>query len=200
VNELAIHAHELGIDIWEVVAAASTKPFGFMPFYPGPGVGGHCLPIDPSYLDWKIERHTGHGSRFVKMANDVNNRMPSYVVDRVMHGLNNRGKATKGAGVLVLGVSYKKNSSDARETPATAVIEGLLRLGAVVSVHDPHVDRYELFDRCERVESLPGELSGFDAVVLVTDHDSVDYERLVSGSSYIFDTRHRLAGENVEHL
>lgn len=200
VNELAIHANALGIDIWEVIRAASSKPFGYTPFFPGPGVGGHCLPIDPSYLSWKIEQNSGNVARFVKVANDVNNRMPSYVVERVMHGLNNRGKATKGAEVLVLGVAYKKNSNDARETPATGVIEGLLRLGAQVSAYDPHVDRYDLFDRCHRLEQFPDDVERFDVVVLVTDHDTIDYDRLQRGASYIFDTRHRLRGENVEHL
>jgi UDP-N-acetyl-D-glucosamine dehydrogenase len=200
VNELAIHAHELGIDIWEVISAASTKPFGFMPFYPGPGVGGHCLPIDPSYLDWKIERHTGRGSQFVKMANDVNDRMPSYVVQRVMLGLNRRGKAVNGARALVLGLAYKKNSNDARETPATGVIEGLLRLGAEVRVIDDHVRAHEIYVRAPRVELSAEELQGADVVVVITDHDSLDYEWVARHSSYVFDARRRVAGDNVELL
>jgi UDP-N-acetyl-D-glucosamine dehydrogenase len=200
VNELAIHAHELGIDIWEVISAASTKPFGFMPFYPGPGVGGHCLPIDPSYLDWKIERHTGHGSRFVKMANDVNDRMPSYVVQRVMLGLNRRGKAVNGSRVLVLGLAYKKNSNDARETPATGVIDGLLRLGAEVRVVDDHVGPHPIDGRAPRVPLTDDELRSADAAVLVTDHDGVDLVRVSAMADYILDTRHRLHGDNVESL
>jgi UDP-N-acetyl-D-glucosamine dehydrogenase len=200
VNELAIHAKALGIDIWEVIAAASSKPFGFMPFYPGPGVGGHCLPIDPSYLDWKIERHTGHGSRFVNLANDVNDRMPSYVVQRVMLGLNERGKAVKGARVLVLGLAYKKNSGDARETPSTGVIEGLLRLGADVGVVDEHVGPHPIDDHAPRVALTADELAGADAVVIVTDHDGLDYDVVGRHARYVFDTRRRVVGDTVEWL
>lgn len=200
VNELAIHAHGLGIDIWEVIAAASSKPFGFMPFYPGPGVGGHCLPIDPSYLDWKIERQLGSGSRFVKTANDVNDRMPAYVVQRVLLGLNARGKPTNGARVLVLGLAYKKNSNDARETPATGVIDGLLGLGAEVRVVDTHVGPHSIDERAPRVALTDDELSGADVVVLVTDHDDIDYARVLSLADFVFDTRHRLQGEKVEVL
>jgi nucleotide sugar dehydrogenase len=199
-NELAVHSNELGIDIWEVIGAASTKPFGFMPFYPGPGVGGHCLPIDPSYLSWKIERHSGSISRFVKIANDVNDRMPAYVVQRVLLGLNERRKAVNGSRVLVLGLAYKKNSNDARETPASGVIEGLWRLGAVVHVHDAHVAGSPLDDRIERVDLTVQEVRDADVVVLVTDHDDIDYELVVRNASYVFDTRHRTTGANVEHL
>ena len=200
VNELAQHSHALGIDIWEVIRAASSKPFGFMPFYPGPGVGGHCLPIDPSYLSWKIERQLGSVSRFVKIANDVNDRMPAYVVQRVLLGLNARGKATKGARIVVLGLSYKKNSNDARETPATGVIEGLLGLGADVRVHDTHCDAHPLDARAPRVQLTVDEVSAADLVVLVTDHDDVDYDLVVQHAPYVFDTRHKLTGDNVEHL
>ncbi len=200
VNELAQHSHALGIDIWEVIRAASSKPFGFMPFYPGPGVGGHCLPIDPSYLSWKIERQLGSVSRFVKIANDVNDRMPAYVVQRVLLGLNARGKATKGARIVVLGLSYKKNSNDARETPATGVIEGLLGLGADVRVHDTHCDAHPLDARAPRVQLTVDEVSAADLVVLVTDHDDVDYDLVVRHAPYVFDTRHKLTGDNVEHL
>ncbi len=201
VNELAVHSKALGIDLWEVGAAASTKPFGFMPFYPGPGVGGHCLPIDPSYLSYKIERQLGTVSRFVKIANDVNDHMPDYVVKRVQLGLNERRKAVNGSRVLVLGIAYKKNSNDARETPATAIIEQLLALGAEVRVHDSHVDGYYELDRMiQRVELTDEEIDLADVVVLVTDHDDVDYDRLIERSDYIFDSRHRLSGDNVELL
>ena len=200
VNELAQHSHALGIDVWEVIRAASTKPFGFMPFYPGPGVGGHCLPIDPSYLSWKIERQLGSVSRFVKIANDVNDRMPAYVVQRVMLGLNERGKATKDARVLVLGLAYKKNSNDARETPATPVIEGLLRLGARVRVVDEHVGPHPIDDRAPRVVCSIDELVAADAVVVVTDHDSIDFEAVSRHARFVFDTRHRATGDSVECL
>ncbi len=200
VNELAIHAHGLGIDIWDVIGAASTKPFGFMPFFPGPGVGGHCLPIDPSYLSWKIERELGAAARFVEIANDINDQMPAYVVRRVMLGLNQRRQAVNGARVLVLGLAYKKNSNDARETPATAVIDGLARLGADVRVHDTHVGAHPVDAAVTRVGLTGDEVDAADAVVLVTDHDDVDYVLVTRHARYLLDTRHRLVGDNVEAL
>ena len=200
VNELAINARELGIDMWDVIEAASSKPFGFMSFYPGPGVGGHCLPIDPSYLSWQFERELGTVSRFVKVANDINNSMPSYVARRVQLGLNNRRKAVNGSRILILGVAYKKNSNDARETPATPLIKDLLKLGAVVRIHDPFVDRFELDDDVDRVELTVDEVEAADAVVLVTDHDGVDYNMVVERADFVFDARHKLVGESVETL
>ena len=200
VNELAIHARALGIDIWEVIEAAGSKPFGYTQFWPGPGVGGHCLPIDPSYLSWKIEQQLGTTSRFVDMANDINNQMPAYVVRRVQLGLNERLKAVKGSRVLVLGLSYKKNSSDARETPATGVIEGLLELGAEVHVHDDHASPHTLDVVAPRVALTSDELSAADAVVLVTDHDDFDYDLVVGHATYVLDTRNRLRAPNVEPL
>ena len=200
VNELAMHARALGIDFWDVTRAAATKPFGFMPFYPGPGVGGHCLPVDPSYLSWQFERQLGTVSKFVKIANDVNNNMPSYVVQRIQSSLNDQEKPVKGSRILVLGVAYKKNSNDARETPATELISGLLALGADVRVHDPHVDHYPPYELVDRVELTAPEVADADAVVLVTDHDSVDYNLVLKNADYVFDARHRLDGENVEHL
>lgn len=200
VNELAMHARALGIDIWEVIEAASSKPFGFTAFWPGPGVGGHCLPIDPSYLSWKIEQQLGVTSRFVDMANDINNHMPAYVVRRVQLGLNQRGKAVNGARVLVLGLSYKKNSNDARETPSTAVIAGLLELGAQVWVADSHVGQHPIDDVVERVVLDRRRLEESDAVIIVTDHDDVDYDLVASASSYVFDARNRANGTSVESL
>jgi UDP-N-acetyl-D-glucosamine dehydrogenase len=200
VNELAIHARALEIDIWEVIEAAGSKPFGYTQFWPGPGVGGHCLPIDPSYLSWKIEQQLGTASRFVDIANDINNQMPAYVVRRVQLGLNDRLKAVKGSRVLVLGLSYKKNSNDARETPATGVIEGLLELGADVCVHDSHAAPHPLDAVAPRVELTADELAAADAVVLVTDHDDVDYDLVVEHAGYVLDTRNRLRAPNVEPL
>ncbi|MGI9604730.1 MAG: nucleotide sugar dehydrogenase [Acidimicrobiales bacterium] len=200
VNELAINARLMGIDIWDVIRTASSKPFGFMPFYPGPGVGGHCLPIDPSYLSWQFERELGTVSRFVKIANDINNGMPAQVVRRVQLGLNERRKAVNGSRVLVIGVAYKKNSNDARETPATGVIEGLVAMGADVRIHDTWVDHYELYDRAPRVDLSSDELSAADAVVIVTDHDDVDYDLIATEADYVFDARHRMEGSAVEHL
>jgi len=192
VNELAIHARALHINIWEVIAAASTKPFGFMPFYPGPGVGGHCLPVDPSYLSWQFERRLGAVSRFVKIADDVNNNMPNYVARRIQGGLNRRRKAVNGSTIIVLGVAYKKNTGDARETPATPLIQELLSLGADVKVHDPFVENYELSDTVEFIDLDRGVLESADAVLLVTDHDSLDYELIGRYAPYLFDTRNRI--------
>lgn len=200
VNEMAIHANGLGIDIWNVLDAASTKPFGFMKFTPGPGVGGHCLPIDPSYLSWKVERTLGTQSRFVITANDINSQMPNYITHRLMLGLNKRGIPMNGAKVLVLGLAYKKNSNDARESPAVALIDRLLSYGAKVSVHDPLVGDHFCDSSVSRVALDMDSLSSADAVVLVTDHDSVDYASVVAHSSYVFDTRQRMSGDVVEHL
>lgn len=200
VNEMAIHAHALGIDIWEVIEAAGSKPFGYTQFWPGPGVGGHCLPIDPTYLSWKVEQQLGTASRFVDIANDINNEMPAYVVRRVQLGLNGRKKPVNGSRVLVLGLSYKKNSNDARETPATGVIEGLLELGADVHVHDTHAEPHALDVVTRRVDLTAEELQAADAVVLVTDHDDVDYDLVVRDAEYVLDTRNRLRAPNVELL
>ena len=200
VNEMAIHARALGIDFWEVLRAAGTKPFGFLPFHPGPGVGGHCLPIDPSYLNWQVERRLRSVSQFVKVANSVNDRMPDYVVGRIQAGLNARRKAVNGSRVLVLGVAYKRNSNDARETPATQVVEQLLALGAEVRLHDPHVAEFLLYGQAPRVELRLSEVSRADAVVLLTDHDDVDYELVLANAKYVFDARNRLEGPNVDRL
>lgn len=201
VNELAVHARSLGIDFWEVVDAASTKPFGFMPFRPGPGVGGHCLPVDPTFLSWRIERRLGTASRFVKIANEINTEMPAYVVNRVQAGLNQRRKPVNGSRILVLGLAYKPNSNDARETPVEYVVQGLLDLGAEVEVHDQHVLEPALPDGVELVDLTAERLAAADAVVLLTDHDDVDYELVVSEADYVFDARNRLsASPNVELL
>lgn len=200
VNELAVHAQGLGIDIWEVISAASTKPFGFTPFWPGPGVGGHCLPIDPSFLSWRIERQLGVSSRFVLTANDINNQMPAYVVRRVQAGLNARRKSVNGSRVIVLGLAYKANSSDAREAPSTAIIQGLVDLGAEVTVHDDHVGDHEIDGVARRVALTPADVAAADVVLLVTDHDDVDYELVEANAAYVFDTRNRLRGPAVECL
>lgn len=200
VNELAVHAHALGIDIWEVIEAAGSKPFGFMQFWPGPGVGGHCLPIDPSYLSWRVEQQLGSTSRFVEIANDVNKEMPKYVVQRVQSALNAQRKSVNGSRILVVGLSYKANSNDARETPAAPVIEGLLTLGAEVAVHDHLAGPHRLDDVAPRVELDAGMLSNTDAVVIVTNHSDLDRDLLTSSASLILDTRHCVSGHNVEQL
>ena len=201
VNEIAMFASDLGIDVWEAIDAAATKPFGYLRFDPGPGVGGHCLPIDPSYLSWRVRRRLGQSFRFVELANDVNDHMPDYVVRRLMAALNRRRMAVNGRRVLVLGLAYKRNTGDARESPAVTVTERLLALGAEVRAADPHVMEGHVDRRVVRVDATADEMTAADAVVLLTDHDQFDYEALVASASYVLDTRRRLpAGPNVEHL
>ena len=200
VNELAIFAHELGIDVWQAIDAASTKPFGFMPFTPGPGVGGHCLPIDPSYLSWRVKRSTGHSFRFVELANDVNDHMPDYVVQRLVRSLNARKKAVNGSRILLLGLAYKKNTGDARESPAVVVAERLLALGADVRAVDPHVVEGHITSRVTRVELTTDEVSAADAVLLLTDHDSFDLAMVGEVGALVLDARRRIQGANVETL
>jgi UDP-N-acetyl-D-glucosamine dehydrogenase len=201
-NELAIFANELGMNVWKAVDAAATKPFGFMPFYPGPGVGGHCLPVDPSYLSWRVKRRLGETFRFVELANEVNDHMPAYVVRRIGDVLNRDGKAIRNSNLLVLGVAYKPNTGDARESPALPIIEGLRRLGAVVSVAEPHVEDVRLSDDIARVECTPETVRSADLVVVITDHEEFDYDMVQREAARIFDTRNRYAAgtANVERL
>ena len=199
VNELAIYAHELGIDIWEVIDAAATKPFGFHRFTPGPGVGGHCLPIDPSYLSWQVKRQLGHSFRFVELANDVNEHMPDYVARRVALLLNDQQKSVKGAHLLLLGQAYKKNSGDARESPAARVAELLAALGAELRIVDPLVKAGSIAVGTQ-VELTRDELEASDLVVVLTDHDELDWELILSHGRLIFDTRNRLKGDHVQRL
>lgn len=192
VNELAMFAHQLDIDIWEVIDAAATKPFGFMPFRPGPGVGGHCLPIDPSYLSWQVKRSLGQSFRFVELANDINEHMPDYVVRRVMLALNEQSQPVRGARLLLLGLAYKKNSGDARESPAGRVAELLVQLGAQVRVADPHVVEEHAPPGITRVELTSTEVSGADAIILLTDHDAFDLSLLDGVDCVVVDTRRKL--------
>ena len=201
VNEIAIFAHELGIDVWDAIDAASTKPFGFMRFTPGPGVGGHCLPIDPSYLSWCVERTLGHNFRFVELANDINEHMPDHVVRRIAMGLNAQRRAVNGSRVLLLGLSYKKNTGDARESPSVRVAQLLAAMGAEVRGADPHiVEAMHLEGLLRRVDLTPQELASADAVVLLTDHDAFDFDEIVAHSKFLLDCRHRVTGPHVEHL
>ncbi|HMK98317.1 MAG TPA: nucleotide sugar dehydrogenase [Acidimicrobiales bacterium] len=205
VNELAMFAADLDVDVWEALDAAATKPFGFMRFNPGPGVGGHCLPIDPSYLSWHVRTSLGRSFRFVELANDVNDHMPEYVVQRLVNALNRRKRAINGSRVLLLGLAYKPNTSDTRESPALAVAERLVRLGAEVRYVDAHVPELELpgshvAGTMERVQVDEAELSSAHAVAVLTDHDDVDYEFVSTHASYVLDTRHRCRGEVVEYL
>ncbi|MHB1987949.1 MAG: nucleotide sugar dehydrogenase [Acidimicrobiales bacterium] len=200
VNELAMFAGALGINIWEALDAAQTKPFGFMRFNPGPGVGGHCLPVDPSYLAWRVKQQAGTPFRFVELANDVNDHMPEYVVHRLLLALNKQGKAMNGRRILLLGLAYKPNTSDIRESPALVVAEHLIALGARVRAVDPHVDRDLDSLGVVLCDLNIEELSSADAVVLLTDHSCFDYEMIPRLAGYVLDTRRRLRGPHIEHL
>ncbi len=200
VNELKMVFQTMGIDIFEVIEAASTKPFGFMPFWPGPGLGGHCIPIDPFYLTWRA-REFGIPTRFIELAGEVNAAMPAYVVERLALEMDRRfARGLRGARILLLGIAYKKNIDDMRESPALVLWDLLSSRGAEVSYHDPHVERIprsrrhgHLAGRCS-VPLEPSLLAGVDAVVLVTDHDAVDYRMVVEHAPLILDTRGRLRG------
>jgi len=200
VNEMAMFAGKLGIDIWAAIDAAATKPFGFMKFTPGPGVGGHCLPIDPSYLSWRVRQTLGHSFRFVELANDINDHMPDYVVRRLTLGLNALRKSVNGSRILLLGLAYKRNTGDARESPSRAVAAQLLALGAEVRAADPHVVEAHVDPQVVRVDATIEEAAAADAVVLLTDHDDFDFDALASSARYVLDTRHRMTGPVVEHL
>ncbi|TMR97221.1 nucleotide sugar dehydrogenase [Nonomuraea basaltis] len=200
VNELSIFAQQLGIDVWEALDAASTKPFGYMRFTPGPGVGGHCLPIDPSYLSWAVKRGLGHNFRFVELANDINKSMPDHVVRRLARALNERTKPIKGSQLVLLGLAYKKNTGDCRESPAIEVVRSLCKLGAHVRAADPHVDRFLHPLNIDLIKATRLELAQADAVIILTDHDCLDYELIEQVSPFIFDTRNRCRGPNVERL
>jgi UDP-N-acetyl-D-glucosamine dehydrogenase len=200
VNELAMFANALGIDVWESIDAASTKPFGYMRFTPGPGVGGHCLPIDPSYLSWQVERVLGQTFRFVELANDVNEHMPDYVVRRIQGMLNERSRSVKGSTILIYGMAYKANTGDARETPSRPIVEQLLELGAEVLVADPHVDDHQMPAGCKRVEGTARDAATADLVAYLVDHDSFDTEGIESGETPVLDCRKALKGPRVEYL
>jgi UDP-N-acetyl-D-glucosamine dehydrogenase len=201
-NEMARLCYHLGIDTWEVIRAAATKPFGFMPFYPGPGLGGHCIPLDPHYLSWKARQH-GFESRFIGLAEEVNSRMPEHVVRLIADGLNEGRKAVNGSRVLVLGVAYKRDVSDVRESPALSIIDRLRAKGAEVRYHDPHVPELSFEEAHtegggEPLESVPltdEELLGADCCVIVADHSGVDYRRVCELSELVVDTRDAVGRE-----
>lgn len=203
VNELKVICAAMGIDVWEVIDAAKTKPFGFMPFYPGPGLGGHCIPIDPFYLTWKA-REFGINTRFIELAGEINTAMPRYVVARLAEELSaRRGKAMKGAKILMIGLAYKKNVDDMRESPALTLIELMEQAGAKVAYHDPFIkavkpsrEHANLTGR-KSVTLTPKSLSSADAVLIVTDHDDVDYAMIGRHAGLVLDTRNAMARAKV---
>jgi UDP-N-acetyl-D-glucosamine dehydrogenase len=203
VNELALLCERMNIDIWEVIEAAKTKPFGYMPFYPGPGLGGHCIPLDPFYLSWKAKAYD-FSTRFIELAGQVNDEMPHHVVERSMMLLNDSGKSVRGAKILVLGVAYKRDIDDVRESPALKVIGELEKLGANVCYHDPHVPSIKLGDHEMTSQPLDDSaLRKSDLVLILTDHSSIDYARVAKASPLVFDTRNATAGiaaPNVKRL
>ena len=198
-NEMAIMCERLGVDVWEVIDAAGTKPFGYMPFYPGPGLGGHCIPVDPQYLAWKM-RTLDYTARFIQLAEEINFSMPQYVADRVADSLNSEGKALNGSKILILGVAYKRDVSDTRESPALDLIHLLRQKGASVTYHDPLVPAVE-FDGLELTSvgtagqpSLDEATAASDCVVIVTDHSSYDWDSIAQSSRMIVDTRNAIGG------
>jgi UDP-N-acetyl-D-glucosamine dehydrogenase len=201
-NEMARLCYALGIDTWEVIRAAATKPFGFMPFYPGPGIGGHCIPLDPHYLSWKARQH-GFDSRFIGLAEEVNSRMPDHVVQLISDGLNDAEKSLKSSNVLLLGVAYKKDINDVRESPALSIIDRLRAKGARVSYHDPFVSEVSFNDAHTESAGDPLQsialsdetLRASDCVVIVTDHSEINYRKVTELAPLIVDTRNALGGE-----
>ena len=205
VNEMAVFCHELGVDLWDSIRCASTKPFGFQAFYPGPGVGGHCIPIDPNYLSYKV-RTLGYPFRFVELAQEINSRMPGYVVDRAAELLNRHAKPLNGANVLLLGVTYKQDIADQRESPAQPIARRLLARGAVLSYHDPHVPTWAIDGRpVRRVTDLDTDIVTADVVILLQNHSEYDLPQLAGSAKLFLDTRGKLdalgaAGPNTETL
>ena len=201
-NEMARLCYALNIDTWEVIRAAATKPFGFMPFYPGPGIGGHCIPLDPHYLSWKARQH-GFDSRFISLAEEVNSRMPEHVVQLVADGLNDDRKAMKGSRILLLGVAYKRDIDDVRESPALSIIDRLRSKGCEVRYHDPFVEQVSFDDAhtdsggqpMSSVELNDEEIKSSDCVLIVTNHSQIDYRRIIELAPLIVDTRNALNGD-----
>jgi UDP-N-acetyl-D-glucosamine dehydrogenase len=192
VNELAQMCHKLGVNTWEVIDAAATKPFGFMPFYPGPGLGGHCIPIDPLYLSWKLKT-LNYQARFIELAHAINSRMPTFAVQIVQDALNDHTMAVNGAKILLLGVAYKRDIDDPRESPAVEIVELLEHKGAHVAYHDPYIPSFQAEGKT--LTSVPLEnLDSYDAVVIVTDHTNIDYAAVVERARLVVDTRNATKG------
>jgi len=200
INELALLCERLKIDIWEAIAAASTKPYGFMPFYPGPGLGGHCIPIDPFYLSWKA-KEVNFTPRFIELAGDINDHMPHFVTTKVIVSLNRAKKCLNGASVLVLGVAYKKDVEDVRESPAIHIIRELWKKLADVTYHDPHVPSIKIDDRTlESVELTDEALRSADCVLILTDHSAFDFNRIAEKAQLVVDTRNAVKRRDLPHV
>jgi len=192
-NEVALMCERLGLDAWEVIEAAATKPYGFMKFLPGPGLGGHCIPVDPSYLAWKM-KSLNFPARFIELATEINSHMPEHVASRVADLLNEDRLAVNGARILILGVAYKKDVGDMRESPAVEVVRLLAGRGAEITYHDPHVRECSVDGTAyKNVELDDGVLAGSDLVVVLTDHSGIDYERVAEKAHRVFDTRNAMA-------
>ena len=196
INEIAIMCDKLGIDVWEVIAAAKTKPFGYMPFYPGPGLGGHCIPIDPLYLSWKL-KSLNFNARFIELADEINTNMPRYVVRKVAEALNEDSKPVRGSKVLILGVAYKADVDDVREAPALDIIQLLMQQGAIVNYHDPYVSSIQ-FDQVDisTVDHDMSILESVDCVIIVTDHSYYDWADILNHTNLVVDTRNATVGLN----
>jgi UDP-N-acetyl-D-glucosamine dehydrogenase len=198
-NELAVMAHGMGIDYWQVIDAAATKPFGFLPFYPGPGWGGHCIPVDPFYLSWRA-RSEGLQAGFIEHAGLINSQMPGYVVDRISNLLNERRKCLRDARILLVGVAYKRDVADIRESPALEILALLQHKGAQVTYHDPYIPSFHHLDQEWTSQLLDGKtLREQDCVVIVTDHSCLDYQALVRQSDLVFDTRNATSNARNGH-
>ena len=201
VNEMARFCYELDIDLWDVIAAAKSKPFGFQAFYPGPGVGGHCIPIDPNYLSYQVQAKLGYPFRFVELAQEINAGMPSYVVRRIQDVLNDQGKALRGSRILLLGVTYKPDIADQRESPAKPIAVELRDKGAQVEFHDPHVVSWRLgAESLACVDDLDSALDGADIVVLLQNHSDYDLPSITARAACLFDTRGATSGPKVVRL
>jgi UDP-N-acetyl-D-glucosamine dehydrogenase len=193
-NEVALMCQRLGLDVWEVIDAAATKPYGFMKFVPGPGLGGHCIPVDPSYLAWKM-KSLNFPARFIELATEINSHMPEHVVERVTALLNEDRLAVNGSRVLILGVAYKRNVGDVRESPALDIVRLLAEKGAEISCHDPHVREFQVEDTVYKNEDLTDELlDGTDIAVILTDHADIDFQRVLDHTGRVFDTRNATKG------
>jgi len=198
VNEMAIFCHELGVDLWDAIGCAATKPFGFQPFYPGPGVGGHCIPIDPNYLSYKVRAELNYPFRFVELAQEINSRMPGYVADRAAELLNTHAKPMNGAKVLLLGVTYKNDIADQRESPARPIARKLLARGADLAFHDPHVPSWQVDGRDIPRAATPTDPA--DLTILLQAHTAYDLAGIAAKSQLLFDTRGKIAADNVYPL